>query len=176
MKAKILLLVLMVFLLENKVSAKQFPSIVVNQDTLVTINDLLELPILTEDFYHNVTFLNQDFDYDIINRANRLKMWSREVMTAGYVTLLGVIAVNSVLANNNNWSLWIDIPCATIIGMASMYPFILWSNHLKKKAESLSSQTVYLYNSHRLNLGATCFSNHHDHSLQAIGIGIKVNL
>jgi len=178
MKEKILLLVLLAFLLGDKASARQFPGDVVKRDTLkeVAISDSLKLPILAEEFYQNVTFINQDYNYETRIRINRLKMWSREVMTAGYVTLLGVVAVNSVLAVNNDWSLWIDIPCATIIGIASMYPFILWSNNLKQKAESLSSQTVYLYNINpRIDLGATCFTNHHDHSLQAIGVGLKVN-
>lgn len=178
MTEKFILLILMALLGGNLVSARPFSGEeVVDQDLRdVVIIDSLDLPILTEEFYHNVTFLNQQFDYETKNRINRLKMWSREVMTAGFVTMLGVVAVNCVIANKNDWSLWIGIPCATVVSVASMYPFILWSKHLKEKAESISSQTVYLYNINRhLELGATRFTNNHNCSLQAIGIGLKLN-
>lgn len=179
MKAKLFLLLLISLLFGNKVSARSVSDEqVIDQDTLigVTAVDSLDYPVLTEDFYQNVTFLNQEFDYETKNKINRLNMWSREVMTAGFVTLLGVMFGNAILANKYDWSLWIDIPCASVIGLASMWPFVLWSNHLKEKAESLSSQTVYLYNINcRMDLGATSFTNHHDHSLRAIGVGLKVN-
>ena len=145
--------------------------------TVAVVSDSTELPILTEQFYRDVNFINQTYDYETKNKVERLKMWSREVKAMGYATLGGVLIVNAVLANHNDWSYWIDIPCATVVAMASMYPFIVWSNHLKKKAESLCSQTVYLFNITRhLGMGAVGFTNTQTHSVQAVGIGLKVNL
>lgn len=179
MKQNIIILLLLTFFSILPLSAQQLPQQVgIDNDalTVAVACDSTELPILSEQFYRDVNFTNQTFDYETKNKVKRLKMWSREVMTAGYATLLGVGIVNAILAVNNNWSLWIDIPCATAVAVASMYPFIVWSNHLKKKAESLSSQTVYLFNiNHRLDLGAVGFTNTQNHSLQAVGIGLKVN-
>lgn len=147
-----------------------------NDDSTITItSDSTELPVLSKHFYQDMNFINKTYNYETKNKAERLKMWSREVETIGYATLLGIISVNAILANNNNWSLWIDIPCVTVVAIASMYPFYIWSHHLKKKAELLSSQTVYLYNINRyLDIGAASFTNTQNHSLQAVGIGLKV--
>lgn len=177
MKHNIAILLLMTFYSVCPLSAQQLPLHAdIHNDASTVVCDSTDLPILTEQFYWDLNFINQTYDYETKNKVERLKMRSRDVMTAGYATLLGIMLVNGVLANNNNWSLWIDIPCATVVAMASMYPFIAWSNHLKKKAESLSSQTVYLYNINRhMDLGTVSFTNMQTHSLQAIGIGLKVN-
>ena len=179
MKQNITILLLLTFLSVRPLSAQQLPlhAAIYNEATSITIvSDSTDLPILSEQFYRDVNFINQTYDYETKNKVKRLKRWSSEVMTAGYATFLGVIVVNGALAANNDWSLWIDIPCAAVVAVASMYPFIVWSNHLKKKAESLSSQTVYLYNINRhVDLGTVSFTNTQTHSLQAVGIGVKVN-
>ena len=180
MKQNIIILLLLTFFSVRPLSAQQLPQHAAsyNDATSITIvSDSTDLPILSEQFYRDVIFINQTYDYETKNKVKRLKRWSGEVMTAGYATFLGVLFVNGALAINNDWSLWIDIPCAVVVAMASMHPFIVWSNHLKKKAESLSSQTVYLFNINRhLGMGAVSFTNNQMHSLQAVGIGLKVNL
>lgn len=175
----IIILALLTFFSALPLSAQQLSLHTDNNSdasTVTIVIDSTELPILTDYFYQDANFINHSFDYETKNKVERLKMWSREVDTIGYMTLLGIMFVNAALAANNDWSLWIDIPCVSVVAIASMYPFMVWSKHLKKKAESLSSQTVYLYNINRyVDLGAVSFTNTQTHSLQAVGIGLKVN-
>lgn len=124
-------------------------------DTTVTGN---ELPLLTEQFFMEQNFLSHEYNQEIKNKVSRLRMWSRDVAVAGTVALLGVMAVNGILVSNNDWSLWIDIPCATVVGMGVMIPFFTWSNRLSKKADALEAQTAFLWHtSKNMELGMTRF-------------------
>lgn len=177
MKQKNIILLLLTFFSVRPLSAQQLSLHAdIHNDASTVVCDSTDLPILSEQFYRNVNFINKTYDYETKNKVERLKMRSREVRVAGFTTFFGVVFVNGALAANNNWSLWIDIPCATVVAMASMYPFVVWSNHLKKKAESLNSQTVYLFNiNSHVDMGTVSFTNTQTHSLQAVGIGLKVN-
>lgn len=141
-----------------------------------TITDTIEIQSLTDKFYKETEFVNRTYDYELINRINRLKMMRGEVMTIGFVAGLGVMALNSVMAIEKDWSLWIDIPVATIVSIGIMYPFIKWSLNLSKKAKVLEDEASNLYSYNpTFEVGAVGFSNPRDYTRQSVGIGVKIN-
>lgn len=137
-------------------------------------SDSVSLPKLTLDYYSEVNFLEHAYDYDRIVKINRLKSQQRNVGVIAYATLLGIMFFNGYLAVEYEWNLWIDIPCATVVALASFYPFMQWQNRLQAKIDALSAQTVYLCPiSDDVNLGLAHFSS--NMSYNAFGIGLKIS-
>ncbi|MBO4573919.1 MAG: hypothetical protein J5708_01155 [Bacteroidales bacterium] len=104
-----------------------------------TSNDSIvaELPNLALDFYNSMDIVNMNYEYELVKRKRKLEMWASEVNVLGYIGLIGVIAANGVLVYDYNWNLWVDIPCATLVGMSIMIPCILWRNHIMQKANAI---------------------------------------
>lgn len=103
-----------------------------SNDSIVT-----ELPNLALDFYNSIDIVNMNYEYELVKRKRKLEMWASEVSVIGYIGFLGVIVVNSILAYDNKWNLWVDIPCATLVGMSVMIPCLIWRKHIKQKANAI---------------------------------------
>lgn len=133
------------------------------------------LPSLSHDFYNTSSIVDRNYNYELLNKKRSLQMWSGEVLTIGMIIFMGEIAANSVLAVNNKWNLWIDIPCATIVGMATLMPFVFWSKHLQQRADAIEiSPTIGYFNNGTMPFTALNPNPANPSSL-AIGINIKAN-
>lgn len=138
----------------------------------VNSSDSICLPTLSLDFYNEVSFLEHSYDYERMVKISQLKSRKRDVWMIGYVTLLGIMGLNSYLAVEYDWKLWIDIPCATVVALASLSPFVEWQNRLQAKIDALEAQTVYLCPiNDAVNLGLAHFSSNMSHN--TFGIGLK---
>ena len=143
-------------------------------DAKTTYSDSLEITEYMKSYYFN-SFLEKQFDYERINKAKKLKRWSKEVSLMGIATCLGITYVSTYLAEKKGWNLWIEIPCVAAVSAAAFIPFYIWSNHLKKKADALNVQSVYIYNiDNNIDLGAVRFTNPLDNSYNAVGFSVKV--
>lgn len=148
---------------ENKLAKKE-----------VNSSDSISLPNLTLNYYNDVNFLEHSYDYDRMVKISQLKSRKRDVGMLGYATLLGIMGINSYLAVEYDWNLWIDIPCATAVVLASFYPFMQWQDRLQDKINALSAQTAYLCPiGDDVNLGLAHFSS--NMSYNAFGIGLKIS-
>ena len=118
----------------------------------------------------------QEFDYELNNQINILQKRSKDVILTGLITMLGIMFVNAELAYEYDWSLWIDIPCATVVAMGAMVPFVLWSQKLSEQASSLEQQTAYVVNlGDRLDMGITRYTSYNNICSNAVGVGLKVS-
>ena len=128
-----------------------------------------------ENYYDNdVSFLNQAYLYDKMNEAAKLKMYSRNVYLAGVLVSIGMLGVNGYLVTKYNWSLWIDIPCATALAMGTMGLFVYWGVTLEKKAELIDVKTAYLMHIRdNVELGIASYSSI-SHKYDAIALGMKL--
>lgn len=140
----------------------------------VISSDSICLPKITLDFYNEVNFLEHAYDYDRKVKISQLKCRQRDVGKIAYATIIGIVYINSYLAVEYDWNLWIDVPCATAVAFASFYSFMIWQNRLQAKIDALSAETVYLCPiSDDVNFGLAHFSS--NMSYNAFGIGIKMS-
>lgn len=149
-----------------------------SDDTLQLKGDMLvdsiQLPMLSSEYYQDMTFLSHNYNYEMLNKKRRLKMWAGEVMTLGYITGLGIIATFSIVGANNDWSTVTTTTCGTVCFLASVYPFYMWNRRLKEKADAIDVNSSYLFpvNQH-LELGVASFCNTRDRSWSALGFSVK---
>lgn len=137
--------------------------------------DSLDMSTFYKKYYSEANFLDHSYGYERINKINKLKKWSRDVEKMGYASMLGVMFLNGYLANKYDWSLWIDIPCAAVVGCAVFYTFNRWSNRLEERATSIEEQTAYVIQvGNSLDIGVTKYTNRCDDSCNALGFGFKV--
>ena len=136
--------------------------------------DTLVFDNLYKNYYDSTDYLLHSYDYDRIQEINNLYKWSREVQTIGYTLTLSLLLCNAVLAVHYDWSLWIDIPCATALCMIVCGSFIAWSDNLKDRAKALESETTYvLHLNNNIELGLTKYSGYNVASCQSLGLGVK---
>lgn len=128
------------------------------QEETLNVNDTIvwEFPCLICDYYNEVHIADRNYEYELISKKQKLNMWSNVISISGDVLFGLVIFVNSVLAVNNNWNLWIDLPCATLVSMSVMGGCIIWSNNLKRRADAIEiAPIVGLYSGNTLGLNMT---------------------
>lgn len=141
----------------------------------IMVGDTLDVSATFMNYYDNISFLNHQYDYERINEINKLRKWSRDVEIAGLASIFAILFLNGYLAEKNDWSLWIDIPCAVAISCAVIYTFNKWSDNLKKRAEVLEEHTAYFYHvGDRLDIGLAKYTNRYDSKYSGVGLGFKV--
>ena len=133
-----------------------------------------QLPALTADYYDGVTFLKQNYNYELANKKRQLKRISNDVLFGGVIlAVMGNLAISYVGAENG-WSLAVSIPAGVAVAGAILWPTGLWGDHLRKKADAIEVETAYVLPvGGQTQLGAAVFHNSNEHSLNAIGIGLK---
>ena len=142
-----------------------------------TVKKIVEPIDLINDYYKNTSFLNHTYDYETTNKIKYLRMQARNVMILGFTVNLGLLAIGSVLALEHEWSLWAYIPVATVITMGTAYPFFIWSNSLKQKANAIEEYSIYLHKiNENIDLGVTRYINKKDRSDNALGLALKIKL
>ena len=145
------------------------------QNNISIYEDTLDMKKLYKKYYSEVNFLDHSYGYERINKINKLRKWSRDVEKMGYASMLGVMFLNGYLADKYDWSLWIDIPCATVVSCAMIYTFNRWSNRLEERAAAIEEQTAYLIQvGSSFDIGVTKYTNRFDDSCNALGFGLKV--
>ena len=163
MKRQFLLLI-MLFIVALHASAQ----------TNVTVDQTL--PLMTEGYYSHVTYLKQDYSYELANKKRALKKHSIDVQLLGFVCAYAGAMVTGFVADENGWSLAISLP----VGMAAFagvyFPFSAWSSHLSKKASAIQVESAYVLPiGNRSDLGAVLFYDKNHPDCHAIGIGLKTS-
>lgn len=132
------------------------------------------LPPLTAGYYDGVTFLNQNYNYELSNKKRALRRNSKDILIAGIALYsLGYMAT-TLVAGANDWSLAVAVPAQIAVGGAILLPAIHWSSHLRKKADAIQVETAYVLPlGEHTELGPAMFRNSNEHSMNAIGIGLK---
>ena len=134
-----------------------------------------ELPCLSCDFYNANTIVDRNYDYELLNKKRALEMWSVDVKALCLVSFFGVMLANGILAVNNKWNLWIDIPCATVVGMSTMIPFFIWSRNLKRKADAIEISPTIGYINNDPYLNTAMLSNSTNVSGLSFGVKLKTS-
>ena len=177
MKDLRIVLLFSLFCLQSQIVAAQAD---LSDDTLQLECDMfadsIQLPMLSSEYYQDMTFLAHNYNYEMINKKRKLKMWAGEVLTLGYITGLGIITTFSIVGVNNDWSMVTTITCGTVCFLASMFPFYIWNKRLKEKADAIDVNSSYLFpiNKH-LELGVASFCNTCDRSWNALGFSLRTN-
>lgn len=97
------------------------------------------LPSLSLQYYNdsNINVLERNYDFRLMNKKSKLEFWSNECKVFAFCGLLTVIGVNSWLASEYDWNLWIDVPCATVVAMGVFIPLLYASIRLQIKADAI---------------------------------------
>lgn len=144
-----------------------------NTATAQQQNDSI-LPVLTTEYYGGVTFLTKSYNYELQNKKKQLRRTARDIEIMGVGLLLGISYVGGTVTSNIGWSEWVSIPCLTVFGVSALGGLTLWSSHLRKKADAIQVETAYVLPlGEHTELGPAMFRNSNEHSMNAIGIGLK---
>ena len=106
-------------------------------DTIVS-----DFPCLFCDFYNEMNISDRNYEYELINKKHRLELLAQGVSIGGIAAIVAIEVANAILAVNNDWNLWIDIPCVTVLSLATAVPFVLLSNHFHKRADAIEITPV----------------------------------
>lgn len=145
------------------------------------VNDTTDLrsPVnfsLIDSYYQDGSFLNHSYSYELGNRIKQLRMQKRNVVTFGFLATMGTIAYGAFLAEKYDWSLWVYIPCASVIGICETACFVSWALNLEKKAAALEQQTSYMLSMKgNIDLGLTRYGVRGQESVEGFGLAIKFN-
>lgn len=127
-----------------------------------------------DSYYRDGSFLDHSYSYELSNRIKYLRMQKRNIITLGFVTTMGSLAVGSMLAINNDWSLWVYIPSATLIAMTEIAAFSLWADSVENKAAALEQHTSYILSmTDNIDMGLTRYSRKEEESFNGLGLAIK---
>ncbi len=132
------------------------------------------LPSLTSNYYNDITFLNQNYNYELLNKKRALKSRSNSILTIGVVAAVGSVMVISFIGEKNGWSTFATISTGTVVAGGIIVPTVIWSNHVRKKANLIQVETAYLLPiGKHSELGTAVFSYGERFEDKAIGIGFK---
>jgi hypothetical protein len=134
------------------------------------------LPLMTENYYSHVTYLKQDYSYELTNKKRALKKRSFDVLMLGVVCGIAGAAGTIYVAEENGWSLAVSLPLEMAVLLGVTYPFSAWSSHLSKKANAIQVESAYVLPiGNHSDLGAVYFYDKNRPNYHAIGIGLKTS-
>ena len=132
------------------------------------------LPKLSAEYYNNETFLNKNYDYELINKKRALKKNSNDLLIFGMALAVGGYFATSYIGAKNSWSMAVSIPVGTVVSAGLISPFVVWADHLRTKANNIRVETSYILPIGRhIELGSAFFSTNHNWTDGAIGLGFK---
>lgn len=136
--------------------------------------DSVALNGFSSSFYSSKNVLERNYDFELYNKQQKLRMWSNDVKILGYASMLVVMGLGSWLAVDNGWSLWITIPAEVVICGGICVGANIWANNLTKKADALQESSLPIMEINKSNLCITHYSmdRKYDHGF---GIGYKYN-
>ncbi len=145
-----------------------------DQVFLCQSKDSLNVNNLYKSYFNEKTFVDHHFDYDRKNEIKKLQKRSREMMTLSVVSMLGISISAALLTVEYDWSLWVSVPCAALLGTAAMGGLMYYSQQLRKKADILASETVYvLHLDNNIEIGVNKCYSYRDLSFGTVGLGVK---
>lgn len=115
---------------------------VVISDTLCEADSMQieNLQSMSLSYYNSRKTLERNYNFEILNKKRRLRMWSNEVRILGYVSYLGICFGGPFLFPDA--SLWVLIPTEVVIGGGIIVGSNIWANNLRKKADALKNTSV----------------------------------
>ena len=132
------------------------------------------LPKLSAEYYNYETFLKKNFDYELINKKRALKRNSNDLFIFGVALATGGYLATSYIGEKNGWSMVVSIPVGIVVGAGFLTPFVVWSDHLRTKANNIRVETAYILSlGKHTELGTAFFSSNHNWENSAIGVGLK---
>ena len=132
------------------------------------------LPKLSAEYYNYETFLKKNFDYELINKKRALKRNSNDLLIFGVALATGGYLATSYIGEKNGWSMAVSIPVGVVVGAGFLTPFVVWSDHLRTKANNIRVETAYILSlGKHTELGTAFFSSNHNWENSAIGVGLK---
>lgn len=132
------------------------------------------LPKLSAEYYNYETFLKKNFDYELINKKRALKRNSNDLLIFGVALATGGYLATSYIGEKNGWSMAVSIPVGVVVGAGFLTPFVVWSDHLRTKANNIRVETAYILSlGKHTELGTAFFSSNHNWENGAIGVGLK---
>ena len=133
-----------------------------------------QLPILSNDYYESVSFLKQNYNYELVNKKRSLVRNSNDIFIAGVIAAVGGGIATGYVCEQNSWSTAVSLPVSIAVAGAIAYPAVAWSNYLRKKADAIQVEMVYVLPIGRqTELGTAIFHDNNNYSWNAIGIGLK---
>lgn len=133
-----------------------------------------DLPMLSADYYNSESFLNKSFDYELLNKKRALIKKSNDLILLGAILCVGGGMVTSFVGESKGWSMAVSIPVGVVVGAGFLTPFVVWSDHLRTKANNIRVETAYILSlGKHTELGTAFFSSNHNWENGAIGVGLK---
>ncbi len=170
------LMTIILFLISCTIKAQDGTCLLGDHESVVdTVTSVRVEPFdLMTDYYKEASFLAHAYNYDIKNKIKHLRMQRRNVLIAGSVATLGVVAVGSCLAVNNDWSLWAYIPCVSVVAAGIAIPFGIWAGKLYNKAHALEAQVAYIAPiSDKIDVGVARYTYPNDNPYDAMGVALR---
>ncbi|MBO4906581.1 MAG: hypothetical protein J5486_06050 [Bacteroidaceae bacterium] len=134
------------------------------------------LPLLSSEYYSGVSFLKQNYNYELVNKKRSLKTRSSDMYLLSAMMGTGALFAFDFITMDNGWSEAIVIPCSAVVGVAVAAPFFYLGSHFHKKSEAIQVETAYMLPLGRhTDIGPAMFSNYGSHKCEAIGIGFKTS-
>ena len=127
---------------------------VTRNDTIVT-----NLHSFSHNFYYDQNIVDRSYDYELINKKRKIEMWAREVDNMGAILPLAIVLVDVVLVIENEWNLWINIPCTAALSGAVGYSFYKWGQNIKKRADAIEVSPMISINSQFNTFGISITAN-----------------
>lgn len=117
----------------------------VNTDILSDCDSLKieDLQSMSLSYYNSRKTLERNYDFEVLNKKRRLRMWSNEVRILGYASFLGICFAGPALFPDA--SLWVLIPTEVLIGGGIIVGSNILANSLRKKSDALNNTSVSVF-------------------------------
>lgn len=146
------------------------------QNTKAQQSDSTLLPQLPASYYEQSSFLTHQYNYEILNKQRRLLKTANDIEIMGSSVLLAVSFIGGSIAENKGWSEWVYIPCSVVVSMGNLGLLMMWSSHLRKKANALNVSSAYLLPvGKKSKIGVASFTAHNSPEPRAFGISLKTD-
>lgn len=95
------------------------------------------LPSLVNEVYNGRINFVRSSEHQRIISQKRLQVKADNINVIGDATYVLSMFLGSTLAVENDWNLWIYIPCVTVISLGTFVTTIIWSKKIREKADKL---------------------------------------
>lgn len=143
------------------------------RDSVVNTN-IVSTNIL-QSYYVDQSFLSHSYNYELENKIQKLMKKKTDVLIAGIVTVLALEIVGGLLAYEHKWKLWVYIPCATVVAMGAITPFVLWHSHIDNQIYDLQQRLNTLVSlDENIDISMANYNTFLDPSKNNVGVAISV--
>jgi hypothetical protein len=98
-----------------------------------------------------------------------------DVLVAGLTTIIALEFIGGFLAVKHDWNLWVYIPCATVVAMGAVVPFVLWHSHIDNQIYDLQQRLSTLVSlDENIDISMANYNTFLDPSKNNVGVAISV--